>query len=184
MSSLRVPVAPRDHVLGSPSAELTLVEYGDYECPSSAAVHATIGQLRRRFAGRLRYVYRHFPVTEQHRCAVLAAEAAEAANAQGQFWEMHDMLFAQQYALDAEQLLRYGTWIGLDVVRMRHELEAHAYMRRIRDDFTGGLRSGVTITPSLFFNGRRHEGPSDVASLTLALERAQRSPTPVQDTQH
>jgi len=185
MSSLRVPVTVRDHVLGSPGAALVLVEYGDYECPSSAATHAAVADLREHFGPSLRYVYRHFPVSELHEHAVIAAEAAEAAGAQGQFWELHEVLFAQQHALDEEQLLRYAAWLGLDVARLRHDVEGHSHMRHIRDDFTGGLRSGVTATPCVFVNGRRHDGARDAASLALALERAQRAnAVHVRDTQH
>jgi protein-disulfide isomerase len=185
MSSLRVPVTVRDHVLGSPNAELVLVEYGDYECPESAATHAAVGELREQFGSTLRYVYRHFPVSELHEHAVIAAEAAEAAAAQGHFWELHEVLFAQQHALAAEQLVRYAAWLGLDIARLRDDVERHAFMRRIRDDFTGGLRSGVTATPCVFVNGRRYDGARDATSLALALERAQRAnAVHVPDTQH
>jgi protein-disulfide isomerase len=166
---LAVPVTERDHVLGPNLAPVTLVEYGDYECPYCAAAHPMVQHLRDRVGTMVRFVYRHFPLTRVHPHAQRAAEAAEAAGAQRRFWQMHHTLFENQAALTDEDLVLYAAGLGLDVNRFQRELLAGVHIPRIREDFLGGVRSGVNGTPTFFINGRRHDGGHDLASLQAAI---------------
>lgn len=172
---LTVPVSERDHIRGSNDAPLTLLEYGDFECPHCGAAHPIIEELRARLGRRLRFVYRHFPLTNIHPHAEPAAEAAEAAGAQGRFWEMHDRLFENQDALEDEDLVAHADALGLDVEKFAEELSAGVHAPRVRQDFLSGVRSGVNGTPSLFINGVRHDGSYDLVSLLGALESALRA---------
>lgn len=169
---LAAPVGPTDHIDGRPDAAVTLVEYGDYECPHCGAAHPIVNQIREILAGRLRFVYRHFPLSQMHPHAFPAAEAAEAAAAQGRFWEMHDMLFENQHALADRDLLSYASALGLDVNRFAGDIRSGTFAEKIRADFLGGVKSGVNGTPSFFINGVRHDGPWDGTSLLDAIERA------------
>jgi protein-disulfide isomerase len=166
------PVGERDRVRGAPDAPLTLVEYGDYDCPYTVRAHAVVRGLRRRLGDRLRFVFRAFPLTRIHAHAQAAAEAAEAAAAQGRFWEMHDRLFEARRRLEDADLRGYAKEIGLDVERFRRETEEHAHAGRVREDLRSGLRSGVRGTPTFFINGIRHDGPNDFETLLAALENA------------
>ena len=168
---LKVPVGDRDHVQGPENAPVTLVEYGDYECPYCRQVVPIVKELRERFGDRLRYVFRHLPVSTAHPDAQLAAEAAEAADAQGRFWEMHDLLYEHQGQLDKERLHRYAAELGLDMARFESELDERLYRSRVRDDFLGGIRSGANGTPSFFLNGVRYDGPWDLESLAAEIEK-------------
>jgi NhaA family Na+:H+ antiporter len=168
---LTLPVGDRDHVQGPDGAPVTLVEYGDYECPHCRQVQPIIAQLRSRFGDRLRYVFRHFPITNMHPQAQLAAEAAEAAAAQGKFWEMHDLLFEYQGALDKAQLLRYAAELGLDTEQFGQELNENTHAGRVRQDFMSGVHSGANGTPTFFLNGIRYDGPWDLDSLTAEIEK-------------
>ena len=170
------PVSERDHVLGPPDAPVTLVEYGDYECPHCGAAYPNVEMARRRVGPRLRFGYRHFPLAEIHPHALRAAEAAEAAGAQGQFWPMHALLFENQGALEDEDLVRYAGIVGIDVPRFVAELAEHTWEPRVREDFMTGVRSGVNGTPTFFINGVRHDGAWDAESLVAALTRAARIP--------
>jgi protein-disulfide isomerase len=147
---------------------VTLLEYGDYECPYCGAAHPVVEAVRARMRSRLRFAYRHFPLTHVHAHAQRAAEAAEAAGAQGRFWEMHNLLFANQDALDDESLLVYSAQLDLDVARVARELAAGIHAPRVREDFMSGARSGVNGTPTFFFNGVRYDGPRDVESMIAA----------------
>ncbi len=169
MSALSVPVGPADHVRGPASAPVTLVEYGDYQCPYCGAAYPVVRALERHFGRTLRFVFRNFPLTQVHPYAELAAEAAEAVGAQGKFWEMHDLLFTHQDALADADLLAYAEEAGADAAAVRRALTAHTFVPRVRDDFRGGVRSGVNGTPSFFINGARYDGASDLASLTEAI---------------
>jgi protein-disulfide isomerase len=160
----------RDHIRGNPSSAMTLVEYGDFECPHCGQAHLVLGKLMDRMGDQVRLVFRHFPLAQIHPHAELAAEAAEAAGAQGQFWEMHDMLFENQDALDAPSLAAYAGELGLDLPRFELELVEHSRSPRVREDFASGVRSGVNGTPTFFINGRRHNAPWDLESLTQAIE--------------
>lgn len=168
---LTVPVSPqRDHILGPDSAAVTLVEYGDFECPHCGQAYYVLNDLQEALGDQLRLVYRHFPLTQIHPHAQRAAEAAEAAAAQGQFWKMHDMLFENQEALDDYDLVVYAQGLGLDLIRFRRELLQGAHTARVREDFSSGIHSGVNGTPTLFLNGRRHDAPWDLATLVAAIE--------------
>ncbi|MDB5310449.1 MAG: bdbD [Gemmataceae bacterium] len=167
---LTVPVTAADHVLGPPAAPVTLVEYGDFECPFCGQAHGVVRALREQLGRQLRFVFRHFPLTTVHPHAQHAAEAAEAAGAEGKFWEMHDVLFEHQDALEDSDLVRYAAALGLDQTRFILELAGHVHAARVRADFLGGVRSGVNGTPTFFINGWRHDGPFDFDTLLEAIE--------------
>jgi protein-disulfide isomerase len=168
-SRLTVDVGPRDHVRGPAAAPLTLVEYGDYECPYCGAAYPIVKEIERILADELRSVFRNFPLSEIHPHALQAAEAAESAAAQGRFWEMHDRLYENQKRLRTKDLLTHAQALGLDVERIETELDQHAYEARVRDDFLSGVRSGVNGTPTFFINGVRHNGSYDLETLLTAL---------------
>jgi protein-disulfide isomerase len=168
---LTVPVTERDHIRGQLGARFTLVEYGDYECPYCRGAHPVVEEVERRLNGQLCFAYRHFPIINAHPHAVRAAEAAEAAGAQGRFWAMHDLLFGSMSVLADETLVRFAVQIGLDARRFVAELAANQYLDRIREDMSSGARSGVNGTPTFFVNGVRHDGAHDAVSLIAALQR-------------
>ena len=170
-ATLTPEVGARDHALGRADAAVTLVEYGDFECEFCGRAFPELKRLLKQVGGKVRFVFRHFPIPEEHPHAQHAAEVAEAAAAQGKFWEMHDFLYQHQSALTDEDLLRYARELGLDVARVQRELAAHTHRTHVRDDFMGGVRSGVSGTPRFFINGRRHEEPGDVTTLAAALRR-------------
>lgn len=157
-AQLNPPVNAEDHIAGPESAAVTLVEYGDYECPYCGMAHAIVKRAQQTLGDDLRFVFRNFPLAEAHPHARLAAQAAEAAGAQGKFWQMHDMLFEHQDALDPDDILGYARELGVDVERMTRDLESGVYAKKVRDDFRGGVRSGVNGTPTFFVNGERYEG--------------------------
>jgi protein-disulfide isomerase len=161
----------RDHVRGSLSAPVTLLEYGDYECRHCGAAHAFVEDIRHRLDDDLRFAFRHVPLRAIHPHAERAAEAAEAAGAQGQFWAMHDLLFENQHALEDDDLLIYASEVGLDVGRFARELASALYATRVRDDYLSGFESGIRGTPILFVNNVRHVGAYDPDSLIEAIER-------------
>jgi Na+/H+ antiporter NhaA len=166
LADLAVAVDPeRDHVRGDPEAPVTLLEYGDYQCPYCGDAELAITDLLRNCEHDVRYVWRHLPLTDVHANAQLAAEAAEAAAAQGRFWEMHDLLVAHQDALLLPQLRSYAREIGLDEQRFWDDLRGRQHAPRIAEDVDSADASGVTGTPGLFVNGRRHEGAYDSESL-------------------
>jgi protein-disulfide isomerase len=171
-AQLAVPVNERDHTLGLANAPVTLVEYGDFECPHCGRAYSLVEGIRRFMGDNLRFVYRHFPLAEAHPHAQHAAEASEAAGAEGKFWEMHHMLFENHDALDDGDLMLYASQIGCDVKRVAEELVAGVYTKDVRDDFRGGVRSGVNGTPAFYINGFRHDGGWDYASLVGALRDA------------
>jgi protein-disulfide isomerase len=157
-AELVVPVGTQDHVAGPDNAPVTLVEYGDFECPHCGRAEPMIQNIRRHLADQLRFVYRHFPLAEAHPHAEAAAESAESAGAQGKFWPMHDIIFRNQDALEIEDLLEYAAEIGVDASRVEQDLADGTYHRKVRDDFRGGIRSGVNGTPTFFINGLRFDG--------------------------
>jgi protein-disulfide isomerase len=169
---LTVPVNEHDHILGPITAPVTLVEYGDYECPYCGQAHHVVKQLRQLQGRRLCFVFRHFPLTTVHPHAQHSAEAAEAAGVQGKFWEMHYMLFEHQQALEADDLVQYATALGLDLYRFSSELASHIHAPRVREHFMSGVRSGVNGTPTFFINGVRHDGSFDLDTLVDAVEAA------------
>jgi protein-disulfide isomerase len=157
---------------GPPDAPVTLVEYGDYECPFCGAAYAIVKAIQERLGDQLCFVFRNFPLTEAHPHAEDAAEAAEAAGGQGKFWPMHDMLYENQDALEPEDLVQYARSLRLDLPRFVKELSEHVWAERVREDFRSGVRSGVNGTPTFFINGVRHDGGYDMASLLAAIEEA------------
>lgn len=164
------PVDPAvDHIRGPLDAPLELVEYGDFQCPFCSTATGTVNALREQFGDRLRYVFRHLPLPDVHPQAELAAEAAEAAGAQGRFWEMHDLLFANQDRLDATDLIEYAARLGLDVERFARELGTGVYAKRVREDVASAQNSGADGTPTFFVNGTRQLGRYDAAALAKAL---------------
>jgi protein-disulfide isomerase len=171
-SSLTVPVSEqRDHVQGSADAPATLVEYGDYECPYCGASYPIVKEVQAAMGDRLRFVFRNFPISTSHPHAEQAAEAAEAAAAQGRFWEMHDLLYEHQSRLEDQDLRGYAEGLGLDVERFDRELADHVHAARVRDDFMSGVRSGVNGTPTFYVNGVRHDDSYDRDTLLAALQR-------------
>jgi protein-disulfide isomerase len=172
-ATLTVPVEEgRDHIDGAADAAVTLVEYGDYECPYCGAAYPIVKEVQQRMGDRLRFVFRNFPISTSHPHAEQAAEAAEAAAVQDRFWEMHDVLYENQKRLDDPALHAYAEQLGLDVERFDRELADHAHAPRVREDFMSGVRSGVNGTPSFYINGVRHDDSYDVDTLLAALERA------------
>lgn len=170
--ALAVPVGERDHVQGPPGAAVTLVEYGDYECPHCGAVHPIVKDVQRLMGDRLRFVFRNFPLSSIHRHAMRAGEAAEAAAAQGKFWEMRDRLFEHQQRLEDSDLIAHAEAIALDVARFRRDMASHAFLARVQEDFRGGMRSGVKGTPTFFINGVLHTTGYDLEPLLAALNSA------------
>jgi protein-disulfide isomerase len=155
VSELTPDVGAHDHVLGPAHAPLTLVEYGDFECPHCGAAYPIVHEMLERMGNDVRFVYRHFPLKERHPHAQHAAEAAEAVAVEGKFWEMHAQMFQHQDALRDSDLVRYADVIGADVRRVLRELKAGSYAPRVSEDFMSGIRSGVTGTPAFFVNGER-----------------------------
>ena len=168
-SRLVLPVNERDHIRGPATALVSLVEYGDYECPYCGEAYAVVEELRRVLGDRLRFVFRHFPLAQIHPHAQGAAEAAEAAGAQDMFWEMHAALYTHQHALDDAHLIAYAIALGLDPTAFRHALDGRSYEQRVREDFLSGVRSGVNGTPAFFIEGVRYDGPRDFDSLLAVL---------------
>ena len=168
-SRLLLPIRPSDHVEGPEDAPNTLVEYGDYECPDCGRLYVILRDLQREAPSRLRIVFRHYPRSGIHHHAQQAAEAAEAAGAQGKFWEMHALLFERQQALQTHDLIRYAEELTLDVERFRHELKDQTHNERVRSDFRAGVQNGVYGTPGLFLNGVRYDSEWDKESLRSQL---------------
>jgi len=172
VSRLTPPVSEDDHRSGPDDAPVTLVEYGDFECPHCGAAYPIVEGVRRRMGARLRFVYRYFPLTEMHPHAMHAAEAAEAAGAQGRFWQMHGMLFEHQDALEDADLIRYAKALPLDGKRFASELTSETHVERVREHIRSGIRSGVNGTPTFFINGIRYDGSWEASDLLAALEAA------------
>jgi protein-disulfide isomerase len=169
---LAAPVDPeRDHIRGPADAPVTLVEYGDFQCPYCGMAEPTVRALLADF-GDLRYVWRHLPLNDVHAFAQLAAEAAEAAGEQGAFWEMHDLLLGHQDALRLPDLMRYAEELGLDMERFGEDFKRHAGAARIAEDVDSADLSGVSGTPTFFVNGRRHSGAYDIETLSSAVRTA------------
>ena len=164
-------IIEHDHVEGEAAAPITLVEYGDFECPYSREAVKTIQVLQREFGPELRFVFRHFPLAHKHPHAVQAAEAAEAAAAQGKFWAMYATLFARQWELEYGDLMDYAGELGLDKARFGEALDKHRHLDRVRADVGTGRQRGVTGTPTFFVNGHRQDGNDDVRALTAAIRK-------------
>jgi len=167
---LRVPPQAADHSLGPEHAPVTVVEYGDFECPNCKQAAPALRLLLERFAGRVRLIFRHFPLEEVHPHALGAAEAAECAAGQGSFWQMHDLLFANQDHLEPAQLHGYAEQLRLDMPRYTAGMDEHLYLQRIREHMDGAQRSGVRGTPAIFVNGRIQDVSFGIRALFDAVQ--------------
>lgn len=166
------PVDETDHTHGPADAPVTVVQYGDYECPYCGRAYPVIKAVQEKMGARLLFVFRNFPLKQMHPHAMRAAEAAEAAGAQGQFWEMHDFLYEHQDALEDDDLRRYAKDLGLDTTEFeRSVFEEHLHSQQIKKDFKSGIHSGVNGTPTFFINGIRYDGPLTEDDLSTSIEK-------------
>ena len=173
MSKLRMPVTEKDHVIGVRDAPATLVEYGDYQCSHCGFAHPLIKQLIQHFNTRLLFVFRNFPLQQSHPAAKIAAQAAEAAGLQDQFWEMHDMIYEHQEGLDENNIRSFAERINLDIEKFMRDTESERVLSKIESDFEGGIRSGVNGTPTFFINGNRlNSYDESYESLAAAVRKA------------
>jgi protein-disulfide isomerase len=172
MSKLSIAVSTDDHVQGDLAAECNLVEYGDYQCPSCGLAYPIVKKLQKHFGERLSFVFRNFPLSQMHPWAEPAAEVAEFAANYGKFWEMHDLLYENQESLGNALFLKLADMLHLSSSQLQTAIAKHAHLARVRDDFAGGVRSGVNGTPTFFINRQRHDGSFDFDSLSDAIERA------------
>jgi protein-disulfide isomerase len=170
MAGLKIPVSSDDHIQGGEGAAVTLVEYGDYECPHCGHAHPIVKRVQKHFGDKLRFVFRNFPLNEMHPNAESAAEAAEFAGVSGRFWEMHDAIFENQENLGLPLLFELAGRLGLSTADLRDALTNQQYTPRVRNDFLGGVRSGVNGTPTFFINGHRHEGRFEFEDLIAGIE--------------
>ncbi|HXE14726.1 MAG TPA: thioredoxin domain-containing protein [Bryobacteraceae bacterium] len=173
-----LPITDQDHVRGGEHAAVTLVEFGDYECPGCGEAYLAIKCIESEMGDALRFVFRHFPYSRLHPHAELAAQAAEAAGAQGRFWEIHDLLFENQEALEFDDLVGYAKRLSLDLKQFRDDLKSEKYLERVRGDFRSGVQNGVFGTPTIFLNGIRHNGEADYETLSAAIARLREEDTP------
>ena len=169
-ATLTPPVSEHDHIQGRTDAPLTLVEYGDYQCPYCGAAYPVIKRLQKAFGKKLRFVFRNFPLTQAHPYAMVAAEAAEAAGLQGKFWEMHDHIYENQDDLEPDTLPSWAEELGLDLEEFGKAIKQGEINKRIKEDRSSGIRSGVNGTPCFFINGTRYDGTADYGPLQAALE--------------
>jgi len=169
---LAVPVSPVDHILGPEHAQITVVEYGDYECPNCKQAAPAVKLLLDHFPGRVRLVYRHYPLEEVHPHAMQAAQAAECAGAQGKFAAMHEMLFDNQQHLKINHLRGYAERLGLDMARFIAEMDDEIYLQRIREHMAGGKASGVRATPTFFINNKIQDVSFGLHALVEGVEAA------------
>jgi protein-disulfide isomerase len=173
MTKLSVPVSAKDHRQGEADAPCTLVEYGDYQCPSCGQAYPIVKRVQKHYGKRLSFVFRNFPLTQMHPFAEPAAETAEFAGANGKFWGMHDLIYENQERLGDEELLpELAKQLHLAPVKLLEALESREFEPRVKSDFSSGVRSGVNGTPTFFINGQRHDGPYDFASLVEAIDGA------------
>jgi protein-disulfide isomerase len=169
---LTPPVGPDDHAQGPADAPVTLVEYGDFQCPYCGAAYPVVHAVQKAMGKRLRFVFRNFPLTQAHAHAEHAAEMAEAVGTKGKFWEMHSLLFENQKVLDDQHLVAYAARLGIDPAWAAGALEAHTFADEVKKDFRSGVRSGVNGTPTFFINGVRYDGSGDEQELLAELEEA------------
>jgi len=167
---LAVALSAVDHVTGAPHAAVTVVEYGDFECPNCKQAQPAVKLLLERFSGRVQFVFRHFPLEDVHPHALGAAQAAECAAGQGRFWEMHDLLFANQSHLKPKELHGFAERLGLDMARFTAEMDDQVYLQRVREQQQGGIDSGVRATPTFFVNGRIQDVSFGLRSLFEVVE--------------
>jgi len=172
--TLAVAPEPTDHLQGSEHAPVTLLEYGDFECPNCKVAVQTPKLLLDRFPNRIRFIFRHFPLQDAHPHALMAAEVSETAAAQGKFWEMHDLLFENQAHLKHRDLYRYASEIGLDLARYTAEMDDHIYLQKVREHVDGGRRSHIRATPTFFLDGVVQDTSYGMQSLHDAVAAAVR----------
>jgi protein-disulfide isomerase len=170
MSELKVPVSAEDHIRGPARAPVTLVEYGDYECGHCGAAHPIVQQVQKHFGKELRFVFRHFPLSQVHPLAETAAESAEFVGENGRFWEMHDNIYENQDRLGIPLLFALAETLGFSAERLREALADGRFAPKVRKDFIGGVRSGVNGTPTFFINNARHDGSYAFEDLAAAVE--------------
>ncbi len=155
MTKLRVPAGTHDHRTGKASATITLIEYGDYQCPHCGFAHPLLKKLIKQFSSELLFIFRNFPLTESHPAAMIAAQAAEAAGMQNKFWEMHDLIFEHQDELDENNLVYFAEALDLNIDQFLRDSKSQAVLSKIESDFESGVRSGVNGTPTFFLNEKR-----------------------------
>jgi protein-disulfide isomerase len=172
--SLKILVGNDDHTLGRADAPLTLLEYGDYECGYCRLAHPVVASVRARLGDRLCFVFRNMPLSEVHPHAELAAEAAEAAAAQGKFWQMHDALFEHRPPLSSTAIAALARRLELDMPRFHDDLTTHRFHERVQRDFLGAIKSGVAGTPAFFIDGEMYAGAAEENALTAALQAPRR----------
>jgi len=170
-ADLTLAVGKRDHAQGSDEALVTLVEYGDYECPYCGQAYPIIKNIQKRLGHQLRFVFRNFPITQVHPHAQHAAEAAETAGAQNKFWEMHDRLYEHQQELSDSHLSRHASALRIDIARFENEMSNHIHADRVREDFMSGIRSGVNGTPTFYINGMRYDDSWDEETLLASIKQ-------------
>ena len=170
MSELKVPVSSSDHIQGDDKAPITLVEYGDYQCPYCGAAYPIVKRVQKHFGKKLSLVFRNFPLVQAHPMAQSAAETAEFAAAHGKFWEMHDAIYENQRSLSVEFLAELAEGLGLSGAALAKALETQQYAEKVRADFMSGVRSGVNGTPTFFINGHRHDAAFDYEDLVEGIE--------------
>jgi len=171
MSQLKPPVDKNDHTEGLPNAPITLVEFGDFECPHCGAAYPVIKEIQKAFKKQLRFVFRPFPLSNVHPHALQAAAAAEAADRQHRFWPMHDMLFENQDRLDRRSLVAYAKALELDLEQFNKDIDDPRIAGKIEASFESGVRSGVNGTPSFYINGSKYNGGNDYDSLERGLQQ-------------
>jgi protein-disulfide isomerase len=171
MAKLSVHVSEKDHVAGDKDALVTVVEYGDYECPYCGMAYPIVKEIQKKFGKNLRFVFRNFPIVESHPHAGIAAMTAEFAAPHDKFWEMHDMLYVNQEALEMADLINYATSLGLSAEELKKSIENQTFGPKIEADFMGGVRSGVNGTPCFYINGNRHLGSFEFDEFAGAIER-------------
>lgn len=172
MAKLKIPVGAADHAQGPADAPVTLVEYGDYECPHCGHAYPIVKALQAKYGTRLRFVFRNFPLREMHPYAEAAAETAEFAGEHGKFWEMHDLIYENQATLGEPTLAELARGLQLDVKALAKSREAGEFADRVQKDFAGGVRSGVNGTPTFFINGQRHDEDFELVTLSRAVADA------------
>lgn len=172
---LIIPVNNDDHIKGREKVPVTLVEYGDFECPDCRQAYPIIKEIYKTEKDKLKIVFRNFPMAQIHPHALHAAYAAEAAAKQKKFWEMHDLLFENQDALEDHSLMFYAKTLNLDLRKFKKDMISEEVKKRVKDDFMGGVRSGVNKTPTFFINGVRFDGPSKLNSLRKAIKNIEQS---------
>ena len=170
MAKLKPPVSEQDHMKGDPHAPVILVEYGDFQCPHCGAAHPILKEIEKKFSDNIAFIFRHFPLSESHPMALPAAISAEAAANQGRFWQMHDLIFENQYRLSPQTLLALAEALKLDMKTFQKDMRNPTLSEKVEANFESGILSGVNGTPSFYINGTKFNGSYDFQSLSHAIE--------------